>query len=199
MANLLAPEILLKAYSKGFFPMAASKDGEIYWHFPENRAIFPIYSIKPDRSLRKSLEKSNFSYTINRRFEYVIEQCADREDTWISNEIIDAYCDLHYLGYAHSIETWQDGRLVGGLYGVAIGGAFFGESMFNSVSNASKAAFYYLIEHLKRHQYILLDSQYINSFTQQLGAIDVSRDEYLKLLNQALKKNCSFTNQIATS
>lgn len=199
MLGLLAPEILIRAYSEGYFPMASSKQGDVYWHCPDYRAVFPIHKIKPNRSLRKSIEKSEFSYSINDNFEYVIEKCSNRDDTWISEEIIEAYCDLHYLGFAHSIEVWQKDVIVGGLYGVAIGAAFFGESMFNDVSNASKAAFYYLVEHLKKQGYVLLDSQYLNHFTEQLGAVEISRKEYEKLLKYAIQKECKFSDYLIIS
>lgn len=172
--------------------MAESKEGDIYWHAPNPRAIIPLDEAKPSRNLRKKMEKGIFSFTRNKEFEKVIIGCSDREETWISQEIIDTYSELHYLGYAHSVETWQEGKLVGGLYGVSMGGAFFGESMFNYVSDASKAAFYHLIEHLQNKKFMLLDSQYINDFTKKLGAIQISRNLYLNILEKAINLPCSF-------
>ncbi|MFA5512995.1 MAG: leucyl/phenylalanyl-tRNA--protein transferase, partial [Candidatus Kapaibacterium sp.] len=128
-----------------------------------------------------------------KRFDNVIRYCAERDDTWINDEIKMTYIELHELGYAHSIETYHEDKLVGGLYGVSIAGAFFGESMFNILPNASKAAFYYLIEHLKSRGFLLLDSQYINPFTKQLGAIEIRKSTYLKLLKQALNLEVKFT------
>ncbi len=172
--------------------MAESKEGEIYWHSPDPRAIIPFFNITPPRSMRQILKKGCFSFTVNKDFEGVIRACSNREETWINDEIIDTYNGLNAMGYAHSVEVWQDNRIVGGLYGVAIRGAFFGESMFNLVPNASKAAFYYLIERLNKRDYILLDSQYINNFTSQLGAVEISKRLYLNLLGIALKRSCSF-------
>jgi leucyl/phenylalanyl-tRNA--protein transferase len=192
MLSLLTPEILIKAYCSGYFPMASSRWGQVYWHSPDMRAVFILNEYKIPRSIIKSIKKDHFDFTINENFEYVIEQCANREDTWISDEIIDAYVDLHHRGYAHSIETWKEGKICGGLYGVAIGSAYFGESMFNHIKNASKAAFCYLVHHLKAKNFVFIDSQYINHFTAQLGAIEIPQKEYLKLLNYAIQKPNSF-------
>ena len=192
--NLLGLEIieLLSAYCEGFFPMADENNGEISWYSPNYRAIFPIYHLKNPKSLYKFQNKNLMKCTIDNNFEKVIRACSQRKETWISEEIIEMYCQLHITGFAHSIETWQDGKIVGGLYGVAIGGAFFGESMFNFASNASKVAFYYLVEHLKQRKFTLLDSQFINDFTAQLGAIEISREKYLKILDFSIKRKCSF-------
>lgn len=189
--DLLTPEILIRAYSQGFFPMAAYKYGEIYWHSPEERAIFPLDSIKISRSMKQLLNKGTFKFTINYNFEKVIRHCAEREDTWISDEIVESYIDLHKSGFAHSLEVWKDDKICGGLYGVAIGGAFFGESMYNEVPNAAKAGFYFLVAHLLRQGFILLDSQYLNDFTAQLGAIEIPREEYLALLQKAIMMESS--------
>lgn len=174
--------------------MADSETGEIYMHSPEMRAIFPIYNIKTPKNIIKLARKKVFKCTINYDFELVIRECANRKLTWINDVIINSYVNLHKLKYAHSIETWQADRIVGGLYGVSIGGAFFGESMFNLVSDASKFAFYYLVEYLRTRGFLLLDSQYINKFTQELGAIEVPREIYLKLLEKAVNFSCSFVD-----
>ena len=192
MSDYINHHIVLRAYREGYFPMAESRYGEIYWHSPDPRAIFPLAQITVPKDIRKKFKKGIFHFTINKQFDMVIRNCAARNSTWISNEIIDVYNMLHYLGYAHSIETWQDEQLVGGLYGVAIGGAFFGESMFNTVSDASKMAFYLLVPHLISKGFILLDSQYMNPFTRQLGAVDIPREMYMLLLEEALKLDCSF-------
>ncbi|MFW5663323.1 MAG: leucyl/phenylalanyl-tRNA--protein transferase, partial [Bacteroidota bacterium] len=142
--------------------------------------------VKLPRSLKQSIKKYNFRFTVNNAFEEVISACADREETWISDEIIENYLKLHHMGHAHSVETYIDDELAGGLYGVSLGGAFFGESMFNNISDASKAAFYHLVKRLKLKGFILLDSQYINEHTKMLGAIEVPRDFYLKQLTRAL-------------
>ena len=192
MRNLLTTEVLIKAYADGFFPMAESKDGDIYWHSPDPRAIIPLNTMRIPKSMRQIYRKKIFSFTINNNFDFVIRACAQREDTWISDDIIYAYNNLHRAGFAHSVETWQNGEIVGGLYGVAIGGAFFGESMFNLVSNASKASFYFLMAKLSQNGFVLLDSQYINDFTEQLGAIEIPREEYLKILKGAIQYKCDF-------
>jgi leucyl/phenylalanyl-tRNA--protein transferase len=190
--GIFNPEIVLNAYRLGYFPMADSKDGDIYWHSPDPRAIFPIDVIKFDKNVIKKIRRGDFKFTIDNNFENVILECANRENTWINDEIIDTYIELHNMGYAHSIETWKDGNIVGGLYGVAIGGAFFGESMFNKVSDSSKAAFYFLINHLREKKYVLLDSQYINDFTQKLGAILIPKKKYMKLLEYAISLDREF-------
>jgi leucyl/phenylalanyl-tRNA---protein transferase len=189
---ILEPELLLTAYSQGFFPMAESKNGDIYWHSPDPRAIFNIYDIKPPRSVRQLINKKAFDITFNERFEDIIRACSERDDTWISEPIIESYINMHHLGHAQSLEVWQGDKLAGGLYGVTIGGAFFGESMFSEVSNASKVGFYYLIERLKKLGFILLDTQYINEHTYKLGAIEIPKSLYLKLLAQAIELPVSF-------
>ncbi len=174
--------------------MADSESGEIYMHSPEMRAIFPIYDLKTPKNIIKLAKKKIFRCTINNDFEFVIKQCANRKITWINDVIIQSYINLHKIKYAHSVETWKDNEIVGGLYGVAIGGAFFGESMFNTVSDASKFAFYFLVEYLKRRGFLLLDSQYINKFTEELGAIEVPKVIYLKILDKAINLPCTFVD-----
>lgn len=186
--DIISPQILLEAYCNGFFPMADPETGEIEWYSPNPRAIFPIYNIKPSHSTRQILKKKIFEVKFDTCFESVILGCANRPDSWINDVIINSYILLHKLGYAHSVETFKDGELVGGLYGVSIGAAFFGESMFSRVSNASKVAFYHLIEHLKAKNFVLLDSQFINEHTKLLGAIEIPRHQYLKLLKFAISK-----------
>lgn len=194
-SHTLVPEIVLMAYRQGYFPMSESKDGPIYWHKPAERAIIPLGELKkPPRSLRQSIRKFDYKFTVDECFEDVIRACADREETWISEDIIDTYTSLHHMGFAHSVETWSDGELVGGLYGMAIGGAFFGESMFSYNTDSSKAAFHHLTQILRQNSYILLDSQYINPFTAQLGAIEISDHVYMELLKRALELDCEFTN-----
>ncbi len=189
------PELLVRAYKEGYFPMADSYDGNIYWHSPDPRAIFPLDKIKTPRSIKQSINKNNFSFSINKDFKKVITLCADREDTWISDEIIAAFVQLHNIGYAHSVETWNDNKMVGGLYGVSIGAAFFGESMFNHVPDASKSAFYYLVNHIKSRNFMLLDTQYINHHTALLGAIEIPRIQYLKILRKAIEIPVNFVDE----
>ena len=173
--------------------MADSFDNEIYWHFPDPRAIFDIYNVPIPRSVRKLYNSGKYYYKIDRAFPEVINYCASRFTTWINQEIIDVYCELHNLGFAHSVEVYNtNNQLVGGLYGVAIGGAFFGESMFNTEPNTAKLAFVKLIEILKHNKFILLDSQYINDFTAQLGAIEITAEDYLKILKIAIYLDTQF-------
>jgi len=179
-------EIVINAYKLGYFPMADSREGEIYWHSPEWRAVFPLHKIETDKSTIKKIRRGIFTFSFNNNFELIVNSCANRAETWISNDIIDTYTELHHLGFAHSIETWMDGEIVGGLYGVAIGGAFFGESMFNTKNDAAKAAFYMLIRRLEERDFLLLDSQYINNFTRQLGAEEIAKKKYLKILEKAI-------------
>ncbi len=166
--------------------MAESREGEIYWHCPDPRAIFPLDEIKRPRSLKQKERKGIYEVRISCDFPGVIRGCADRRGTWISDEIIRSYEILHSLGWAHSVETWRDEKLVGGLYGISIGGAFFGESMFARESDVSKIAFYALVDRMKERKFTLLDSQYIAGHTRRLGAIEIPRDDYLKILEKAV-------------
>lgn len=185
--SLLLPEMLLVGYRNGFFPMAEPDTGRILWHRPDPRAIIPLQDVPMPRSLRQVLRRGTFSVTLDACFEDVIRACADREDSWISEDIVQAYTGLHEMGHAHSIETWLDGRLVGGLYGVHLGAAFFGESMFSTDSNASKVAFAHLVAILRANGFRLLDTQYINPFTASLGAIEIPDAAYQILLADALR------------
>ena len=172
--------------------MAESKDGPIAWFSPDPRCILPLQAFRIPRSLRRTMNRSVFSITVDKSFISVIQSCADRSETWISDEIVRAYTRLHHLGFAHSIEAWVQGELVGGLYGVAIKGAFFGESMFTTVSDASKVCLVFLVRHLVARGFSLLDSQIINDHVRQFGATEVPRDEYLRMLLVALEKDASF-------
>lgn len=192
MPDILTPDIVLLAYQHGYFPMADEEDGTIYWHSPDPRAIVPLKTVKVSRSLRQIIKKQIFDIRIDTACARVIEACAKRSETWISEEIIHAYTALHHFGHVHSVESWHNGELVGGLYGVRIGGAFFGESMFSIVPNASKVAFVALIEHLQQRNFLLLDSQYINPHMQSLGAREISRGQFMQLLAHALRLDCNF-------
>jgi leucyl/phenylalanyl-tRNA---protein transferase len=184
----ITPELLLNAYASGYFPMAESRDGsQINWYYPEERGIIPLDTFHIPASLEKFLKRDPFTYTTNQCFGEVIRSCAHRNDgTWINDTIIDAYCKLHELGFAHSVECWKDKNLVGGLYGVALGGAFFGESMFTRESNASKAALVHLVGLLNQAGYTLLDTQFVNDHLKQFGVVEIPRAEYLKKLGAAL-------------
>lgn len=179
------------AYQQGYFPMAES-DGEIYWHSPDPRAIIPLDGVKISHSLRKTVRKQPFRMSFNTSFYDVIVACSERYETWISEEVIDSYTRLHQMGVAHSVEAWEGGELVGGLYGVSMGGAFFGESMFSRKSDASKLAFIALVEHLRERHFLLLDSQYLNPHIASLGGIEIPRTEYLRRLEIALRSPVSF-------
>jgi leucyl/phenylalanyl-tRNA--protein transferase len=187
----LTADLLLRAYRRGWFPMA-HEDGELYWHDPDPRAIFPLADLKPNARLQRAIRSAGFRVTLDQHFEDVMRACGDREETWITEEMIAAYVALHGQGHAHSVEVWQDGTLVGGLYGVSVGGAFFGESMFSRVPNASKAAFHHLAGHLRQRGFTLFDSQYINDHTASLGAIEVPREIFRTMLAQALAHDADF-------
>ncbi len=188
----LAPEKLLAAYSVGIFPMADDK-GEVHWLAPDPRAVIELDAVKVPRSLRALRKRGEFQLAVNRAFNEVIAACADRrEGTWISDDIKDAYRVLHRLGFAHSVEAWRGEELAGGLYGVVIGGAFFGESMFHRVTDASKLALVYLIERIRRRGFTLLDVQFLTEHLQRFGAVEIPRTQYEHRLRRALSLGCSF-------
>lgn len=186
---------LIYGYSNGIFPMA-DEAGNVHWYAPDPRAIIPLEGYKISRSLRPLVNRNHFEIKIDHDFEAVMRGCArprfDGDATWISEDFITTYCELHELGLAHSVEAHFEGELVGGLYGVALGGAYFGESMFHFTPNASKVAFHYLIEILKRNNYQLLDTQFINDNVLRFGAVEIPRARYEQLLFQALTKKCQF-------
>ncbi len=182
----LKSERLILAYSSGIFPWA---DDPVLWFSPDPRMIIDLENWKPSKSLKRTLKKNEFEIKVDCEFEQVMRACADtRDSTWISEEFIRNYKKLHEDGLAHSFEVWQNNQLVGGLYGLSLGKAFFGESMFHKISNASKVAFSHLIYFMKFHNFELLDCQISNQHLISLGGIDISRDEYMSQLNKALKK-----------
>jgi leucyl/phenylalanyl-tRNA---protein transferase len=183
---MIDPELLLQGYRLGVFPMAM-EDDSIQWFSPDPRAILPLEDFHVPHALRRLVRKKVFGTTIDNAFSKVIEACAKREDTWINLEIIESYTRLHELGCAHSVEAWKEGALAGGLYGVAVGGAFFGESMFHRVTDASKIALLALVEHLRARKFALLDTQWLTPHLQQFGGIEISRDHYLRLLRRAVE------------
>jgi len=187
---LLTPEILIQAYASGAFPMAdPEEDNQIYWHTPQMRGIIPLDDrFKVSKNLKRLYKKDKFDLYINRNFDQVIDYCRSlrEDDTWISDEILDAYKQLHEGGFAHSFEVYEEGKLVGGLYGVSIGKAFFGESMFHLVTDASKIALVFLVEFLREHDFLLLDTQYLNPHIAQFGAYEITHQEYVKLLRRAI-------------
>ena len=193
---MIPADLLLSAYANGWFPMAVG-EGEIRWFSPDPRGIFPLDGFHIPRRLARVMRRGRFTIHINRNFEEVIRNCAvaDRADdggTWIDREIFDSYCALHEAGFAHSVEAWHDGELAGGLYGVALGGAFFGESMFHRATDASKVALVALVERLRDRGFTLLDTQWTTEHLEQFGATDIPRREYLRLLGDAVRKRCSF-------
>lgn len=190
--ELLQPENMLRLYASGAFPMADAETGSINWYLPEIRTIIPLDNFNIPRSAKKAVEDENFEIRFDTDFESVVAGCADRDSTWISEELIDAYKRLKKRGHIHTVETWKDGKLVGGLYGVTFRGAFFGESMFSKVSQASKAALVALLKHLKEKDFILLDVQYMTEHLKMFGAMEISFEEYTKLLHKAYAKECEF-------
>ena len=190
--DLLQPDNMLRLYASGAFPMADAETGFINWYLPEVRTIIPIDNFNIPRSAKKLIEQKNFEIKFDTDFEGVVAGCADRESTWISDELINAYRRLKKRGHIHTVETWNDGNLVGGLYGVTFRGAFFGESMFSKVSQASKAALVALLKHLKEKDFVLLDVQYMTEHLKMFGAVEISFEEYTKLLHKAYVKECTF-------
>jgi len=186
LLEMIDPELLLQGYRLGVFPMAI-EDDSIEWFSPDPRAILPLEDFHVPHVLRRLLRRRVFKTTIDKAFSEVIAACAERDDTWINPEIIESYIRLHELGNAHSVEAWKEGRLAGGLYGVAVGGAFFGESMFHSVTDASKIALVVLVEHLRARKFVLLDTQWLTPHLQQFGGIEISRNHYLRLLRRAVE------------
>lgn len=185
-------DFLLMAYGSGYFPMADPKSGEIGWYSPDPRTIFDLDDFHIPRSLQLTLKKNPFAVRINHAFGEVIKGCAARGETWISPGIIKSYTALHRLGFAHSVECWQETRLVGGLYGVAVGGAFFGESMFSRQRDASKVALVHLVQRLKERHFTLLDTQFTTPHLARFGAKEITKQEYLERLAVALKVQTSF-------
>ena len=179
----LTPEYLLYGYLNGYFPMADPDEGDaIYWYAPDPRAIIPLDTFYVSKNLAKLVRRGIFEIRYDTAFEAVMRGCANREKTWISEEIITAYTALHHLGFAHSVECWKDGHLAGGLYGVALGGAFFGESMFTRVRDASKVALVHLVERLRQDGFVLLDTQFITPHLARFGAVEIPRNEYERRL-----------------
>ena len=194
---MIPTELLLAAYASGWFPMA-DEEGVISWYSPDPRGILPIETFHVPSRLERVVRKGALQVEIDTAYEEVMRACAEAErepgdtGTWISEEIIESYCALHAQGCAHSVEVRQNGVLVGGLYGVALGGAFFGESMFHRATDASKVALVALVERLRSHGFLLLDTQWVTAHLQQFGAIEIPRPQYLRLLGQSLELDVSF-------
>jgi leucyl/phenylalanyl-tRNA--protein transferase len=183
---MIEPELLLQGYRLGVFPMAM-EDDSIAWFSPDPRAIIPLEKFHVPHALRRLWQKQDFDVKIDKSFDKVISECAKREDTWINHEIIESYEKLHEHGWAHSVEIWNKGKLAGGLYGVAVGAAFFGESMFHRERDASKLALVALVERLKEKKFVLLDTQWLTPHLEQFGATEIPRSEYLHRLLRAVE------------
>lgn len=193
----LTADVLLRAYATGIFPMARNRhDTKLYWIDPDQRGIIPLDEFHVPRSLRKVLKQGGFESRVDSEFEAVIRACAEptpeRPDTWINDEIVRLFVELHHLGMAHSVETWSNGQLVGGLYGLSLGGAFFGESMFSRATDASKVALVHLVARLKVGGYGLLDTQFVTDHLERFGAIEVPRHRYLRLLSRSVDAKAEF-------
>lgn len=191
----LSPELLLQAYSQGVFPMG-DDDGSIYWYDPDPRTIIPLDNFHCPRSLARRVRKGDYEIRYSSAFREVMEACAapaeDREKTWITPPILDVYCELHDYGFAHSVETWVDGEMVGGLYGVTLRGLFAGESMFSHATDASKIALVHLVERLRTQGYILLDTQFTTPHLARFGAVEIPQQEYKQRLTRAMEIGCKF-------
>ena len=195
MDNPLTPQILLQAYATGIFPMAESaEDEEIFWVDPKQRGIMPLDSFHISRSLKRRILRNAFTIRTNSGFSAVVRACADRPVTWINEPIFALYRTLHQQGHAHSLELWDGADLVGGVYGVALGGAFFGESMFSRRTDASKMALAYLVDHLRRGGFTLFDTQFLTPHLQSLGGVEISRNAYRQRLRQALEITANFNH-----
>lgn len=189
----ITPETLLRAYAAGIFPMAEGRnDPTIHWVDPRLRGVFPLDNFHISRSLRRAIAKENFTIRTNTAFSDVVSACAGRAETWISGPIKDLYQSLHHAGFAHSLEVWHGDDLIGGVYGVSLGAAFFGESMFSRATDASKIALAYLTHRLRAGRYRLFDTQFLTLHLQSLGAVEIPRAEYHRQLSRALHETASF-------
>jgi len=193
----LSSDLLIQAYALGVFPMARSRDDRrLYWIDPELRGILPLPGFHVSKRLRKTLRRGGFEIRCDSAFEAVMRACGepaeDRTESWINEEIVRLFLDLFRLGLAHSVESWREGRLVGGLYGLGLGAAFFGESMFSRETDASKVALVHLVARLKRGGFQLLDTQFVTSHLRQFGAIEIPRDAYRAQLAAAIDRHAVF-------
>jgi len=191
--RMIPAELLLHAYRHAVFPMAM-EDGEIAWFSPDPRAIIPLETFHVPHGLKRALKKARFEIRINTVFERVMRACAQREETWINDEIVESYVNLHRQGHAHSVEAWLEGELAGGLYGVSLGGAFFGESMFHEVTDASKVALHALVERLRARLEAVLDTQWLTPHLVTFGAVEIPRLEYQRQLGRAVDRDCRFVD-----
>lgn len=189
----ITPDILLRAYAAGIFPMAESRDDpSIHWIDPKRRGIIPLNRFHISRSLRRRLLHSDYAIRTDSDFAGVVQGCAGRDETWINDDIFSLYLALHRAGYAHSLEVWDADALIGGVYGVALGAAFFGESMFSRRRDASKVALAWLVDRLRAGGFMLFDTQFLTAHLASLGAVEISRAEYRTLLAAALRQTATF-------
>lgn len=190
----LSPELLLRGYANGVFPMAEHRDDpDVFWVDPRRRGILPLDGFHLARSLARALRRSDYTVTTDADFSGVVDGCADRVETWINDDIRSQYLTLHRLGHAHSLEIWADARLIGGVYGVVLGAAFFGESMFSRRRDASKIALAYLVDHLNRAGFTLFDTQFLTEHLASLGGVEISRAAYRARLSVAINREADFT------
>ncbi len=190
----ISPELLLHGYAIGVFPMAEHRDDpEIFWVDPKRRGVFPLERFHISRSLARRMRRGGYRVTIDRDFDGVLEGCADRAETWINDEIRALYLELHAQGHAHSLEVWDGDELIGGVYGVVLGAAFFGESMFSRRTDASKIALAYLVDRLRQGGFRLFDTQFLTEHLASLGAVEISRADYHRQLRRAIELPADFT------
>lgn len=193
---VLTPDLLLRAYAAGVFPMSDSRDApDVFWVDPRMRGIIPLNGFHISRSLRRHILRSPYQLRVNQDFAGTVQGCADREETWINGQIFDLYMQLHLSGFAHSLEVWDGAELVGGVYGVTLGAAFFGESMFSRRTDASKIALAYLVSRLRYGGFQLFDTQFVTDHLISLGAVEIPRAEYHKRLEKALNWDADFLAQ----
>lgn len=192
MSEKLTVELLVSAYSQGFFPMPDETHHKIKWYRPDPRAIIPLQGFHTSHSLKRLIKKNIFTVSFDTAFRQVMEKCSEHPQTWISSEFIDIYTELFERGFAHSVEIWEGNNLVGGVYGPSINGAFFGESMFHRSRDASKVALFHLVEKLKQSRFLLFEVQFLTPHLSSLGAIEISDHEYMQRLFSALKQNTSW-------
>ena len=199
VASMLTPALLVAAYREGYFPMPDEDGATIRWYRPDQRAHIPLNGFHCSRSLARTMRRSNLKVSRSQDFKKIMLACADREETWITQEFVDAYCELHALGLAHSVEVWQESKLVGGTYGVCLGGAFFAESMFSRVRDGSKIALFFLVEHLRIQGFALLECQFLTPHLASLGATSIPHRSYMQALQIALNLTPRFlASQAAT-
>lgn len=196
----ITPDLLMRAYAMGIFPMSEHRDDpEIFWVDPHMRGVFPLDGFHVARSLAKAIRRRDYEVAINRDFAAVVDACADRDETWINPGIRRLYIALHHRGQAHSFELWRDGALIGGVYGVTLGGAFFGESMFSSARDASKIALAWLVYHLRAQGFTLFDTQFLTPHLASLGAVEITRARYHRQLAAALERRANFLGPLGYS